>query len=140
MNDASYSLTMFSPPATLDEVHELLSAVWEKSPHVSAENQMRFETALIELVSNVFRHADTGDGVACALNIDISDMHIEAQLSDTGEPGDFKLMHATMPDELSESGRGIALIQALMDEFTFENQGEHNIWRILRRFTPEEAE
>jgi serine/threonine-protein kinase RsbW len=131
---------MFSPPATLDAVHELLQTVWEKSPEVSAENQMRFETALIELVSNVFRHADSGDGVACALSIDISDMHIEAQLRDTGEPGDFKLIEASMPDELSESGRGIALIQAVVDEFTYEQEGEHNLWKILRRFTPEEAE
>jgi len=131
---------MFSPPDTLDAVHELLQTVWEKSPEVSAENQMRFETALIELVSNVFRHADTGDGVACALTIDISDRHIEAQLSDTGEPGNFKLIEATMPDELSESGRGIALIQAVVDEFTYEQEGEHNIWKILRRFTTAEPE
>ena len=129
---------MFSPPDTLDAVHELLQTVWEKSPEVSLENQIRFETALIELVSNVFRHADTGDGVACALNIDITDMQIEAQLRDTGEPGDFKLIEATMPDELAESGRGIALIQAVVDEFTYEQEGEHNIWKILRRFTPEE--
>ncbi|HEY4898999.1 MAG TPA: ATP-binding protein [Candidatus Nanopelagicaceae bacterium] len=129
---------MFSPPSTLDEVHELLLTVWEKSPEVSLENQIRFETALIELVSNVFRHADTGDGVACSLKIDITDMHIEAQLRDTGEPGDFKLIEATMPDEFSESGRGIALIQAVVDEFTYEQEGEHNIWKILRRFTPEE--
>src|ERR1019366_2912365 len=140
MNKASYSLTMFSPPATLDAVHDLLSTVWEKSPKVNLENQMRFETALIELVSNVFRHADTGDGVACALTIDISDMQIEAQWRETGDPGDFQLMEAIMPDELDESGRGIPLIQAMMDEFTFENQGEHNFWRIVRKLTPSETE
>src|ERR1019366_88556 len=62
------------------------------------------------------------------------------QLRDTGEPGDFKLIEATMPDELAESGRGIALIQAVVDEFTYEQEGEHNIWKILRRLTPEEPE
>ena len=131
---------MFSPPDTLDAVHELLQTVWEKSPEVSPENQMRFETALIELVSNVFRHADSGDGVACALTVDITDMHVAAQLRDTGEPGNFKLIEATMPDELAESGRGIALIQAVVDEFTYEQEGEHNIWRIVRKLTPEAEE
>ena len=140
MKKSSHSLTMFSPPATIDAVHELLQTVWEKSPEVSPENQMRFETALIELVSNIFGHADSGDGVACSLTIDITDKHIEAQLRDTGDPGDFQLIETTMPDDLAESGRGIALIQAVVDEFTYENQGEHNLWRILRKLTPGEAE
>ena len=131
---ASYSLKMFSPPATLDEVHDLLSSIWEKSPEVTSDSQMRFETALIELVSNVFRHADKGEGVACALQIGIFSTHIEAVMRDTGEEGDFLIAGTEMPDPLQEGGRGIPLINALVDEFTYENDGEHNIWRIARKF------
>lgn len=135
----TYSLTLFSPPDTLEEVHKLLATIWEKSPEVSNDSQMRFETALIELVSNVFRHADKGEGVACALEIGISTTHIEAVMRDTGEEGDFKIVGAAMPDPLEEGGRGIPLINALVDEFTYANDGEHNVWRIARKFEqPEE--
>lgn len=137
---ANYSLTMISPPATLDEVHTLLAGIWEKSPEVSAENQMRFETALIELVSNIFRYADKGEGVACSLKINISNTDIEAVMRDTGEEGNIEIAGTAMPDPLEEGGRGIPLINALVDEFTYENDGEHNIWRIARKLeSPEES-
>ncbi len=136
---ASYALALISPPATLDEVHTLLAGIWEKSPEVSSESQMRFETALIELVSNIFRHADSGEGVACSLKINISDTDIEAVMRDTGESGEIEITGTAMPDPLDEGGRGIPLINALVDEFTYENDGEYNVWRIVRKLQEPEA-
>jgi serine/threonine-protein kinase RsbW len=129
----SHTLIIDTPPDTLDAVHDLLRAVWEKSPDVDVSDQIRFETALIELASNIFRHADSGKGVSCALSIDISPQSIEANLKDTGEPGDIELVNLSMPEEFAESGRGLALIRALVDEFTYERVDDHNFWRIARR-------
>ena len=40
-----------------------------------------------------------------------------------------------MPEELAESGRGIALIQALVDELEYVRSGSSNHWRISRSRT-----
>ena len=135
MSTRIHTLLIHTPPTTLDAVHSLLESIWEQSSDVSKEDQMRFETALIELASNIFRHADNGTGISCSLSVQINNNQIEANLRDTGQPGDIQLTGVEMPDEYSESGRGIALIQALVDEFTYERDGEHNVWHILKRKT-----
>lgn len=130
-----HTLTLSTPPDTLDSVHELLETVWAKSPEIAKDDQMRFETALIELASNIFRHADSGSGISCTLQIKITPEQIKAQMRDTGEPGEIQLTGLVMPNDLSESGRGLVMIQALVDELTYEREGEHNVWRITRKLS-----
>ena len=135
MNAKSHTLLIDTPPDTLDSVHDLLRVIWDKSPEVDIQDQMRFETALIELASNIFRHADTGSGVSCSLSVHISNDKIEASLRDTGQPGDIEIVDAEMPDVLAESGRGLALISALVDEFTYERIDDHNVWHIAKKMS-----
>jgi len=106
--------------------------VWKSTPHIDGAEQMRFELAVIELVSNVIKHADTGTGVSCTLTIETFADRIEAVLRDTGEPGNMQLSDRAMPDENAESGRGIPIIQALVDNFSYERDGKLNIWRMIR--------
>jgi serine/threonine-protein kinase RsbW len=123
---------MTSPPDDVDTVHDLLARVWDDSPAVSAGDRMRFETALIELASNVMRHADAGQGVSCTLTIDVTEDGIEARLRDNGRPGDIELSRIEMPDEEAESGRGLALIHSLVDEVEYRRAADENHWRIRK--------
>jgi serine/threonine-protein kinase RsbW len=70
--------------------------------------------------------------VSCTLTVEVSDARIEANLRDTGKPGNIELVNRSMPEGLSETGRGIPLIQALADEFSYEREGDLNRWRIIR--------
>lgn len=123
---------MTSPPDDIDAVHELLSTVWADAPNISSTDRLSFETALIELTANVFRHADGGDGISCTVDVETFDDRIEATLSDTGERGEIELVDRPMPHSLSESGRGIPLIQALVDELDYTRVGNTNQWRMTR--------
>lgn len=132
-DSTSHTLLMSSPPDDVDTVHALLATVWRETPMISVIDRISFETATIELVSNVMRHADSGSGVSCTLTVEVSDYRIEANLQDTGKPGHVDLVDRAIPDEFAESGRGILLIQALVDELSYEREGSHNHWRIMRK-------
>jgi serine/threonine-protein kinase RsbW len=127
-----HTLKMSSPPDDVDTVHDLLETVWTDSPAIELEDRFSFETALIELASNVMRHAHDGSGVSCVLTIETFPDRIEATLSDTGEPGEVHLAERDMPDVLAESGRGIPLIQALVDELRYDRTDGLNRWYITR--------
>jgi serine/threonine-protein kinase RsbW len=131
-DSGDHKITLVAPPDDVDTVHGLLDGVWADFPSVSAIDRASFETALIELASNVLRHAAGGSGVRCDLIIEVTDGRIEARLSDTGLTGDIDLLPRAMPDDLSEAGRGIPLIQALVDELEYARSGSLNHWRISR--------
>ena len=128
-----HTVSMSSPPDDVDTVHSLLEDVWRSETHISVIDRISFETALIELVSNVIRHADSGLGVICTLTVEVASDRIDATLRDTGEPGDVELIGRAMPDDLAESGRGIPLIQALVDDLTYEREGNLNRWNLHRK-------
>lgn len=153
VSSSTHTLTLISPPDDVNSVHALLETVWADAAHVSPTDRFSFETALIELASNVLRHADTGCGVTCGLRLEVSEDRIDARLIDTGAivtellaatdrptdaPIDTEAALAgvldtrEMPDALCESGRGIALIQALVDELDYVRDGDVNHWHIVR--------
>jgi len=94
---------------------------------------MAFETALIELASNVIQHSETDSGVTCVLSIGVEADRLFARLSDTADAGGITLAGHTMPGDLAESGRGIALIQALVADLRYERVGDRNLWSFERK-------
>lgn len=133
---ASHSITLVAPPDDVDAVHQLLAEVWVDFPSVSTVDRTSFETALIELASNVIRHAGGGAAVRCDLTVSIVGGVIEARLTDGAAPSNADLVARGMPDALSEQGRGIPLIQLLVDEVEYIRSESVNHWRISRRLRP----
>ncbi|AJW80089.1 MULTISPECIES: ATP-binding protein [Clavibacter] len=138
MTETTRSLTLQSPPDDVDAVHELVAGLWDDRPDVGALDRMAFETALIELASNVIEHADDGQGVTCVVSVTVDDGVMSARLRDGSEPGDFRLTTREMPGADAESGRGLAMVQMLCDELTYERVGGENVWSVRRtRIEPE---
>ncbi len=138
MTETTRSLTLQSPPDDVDAVHELVAGLWDDRPDVGALDRMAFETALIELASNVIEHADTGQGVTCIVSVTVDAGVMSARLRDGSEPGDFRLTAREMPGADAESGRGLAMVQMLCDELTYERVGGENVWSVRRtRIEPE---
>jgi serine/threonine-protein kinase RsbW len=134
MTETVHAATISAPPDDVDAVHALLSEVWDAHPAIADLERMRFETALVELMSNVIRHSGPGV-VDCDLEITVTDDGLVALATDTADEVVADLGADEMPgDELAESGRGVPMIRALVDEFGYDRVGDRNRWRIARRF------
>lgn len=127
-----HSLDLSCPPDDVTAVHTFLERVWGTEPSVSAEDRMALELALVELASNVIEHGAAGTGVSCTLRLDVGADAVEANLVDDGVPVPVDPSVARLPDALAESGRGLALVQMVVDDLRYERVGDRNRWTVRR--------
>lgn len=120
-------------PGWLDEVHDALARLWAATPVVPDLDRMRFETAVIEIATNIVRHTvPTGVGpVDATVLLRSEPPRLEAVLSDDGSAVVVDLDPGPV-DDLAESGRGIALVQNAVDSLSLTREDGRNTWRITR--------
>ncbi len=135
-DDTGVRLTVPAEPAALDTVQDALAGLWERSG-VDAVTAMRFETGLVEITANVIEHSFDPDhpGREFTLVVEVGAAEVTAQLSDNGKPAAIDLSDVTLPDDDAESGRGLAIALATLDELTHEHRDGLNIWHLSLRRT-----
>lgn len=127
-----------SAPATpemLELVHAVLERLWEAHEDVAMADRVRFETAVVEVLGNIIEHAYELDSPAAGnrrfdVSLVASETELVAAFGDDGLPMAIDLSTVAMPDELAESGRGLALAMAALDDLSYERQGGRNLWRL----------
>jgi serine/threonine-protein kinase RsbW len=130
------TLQFRTPPDSVDVVHEMLAQLWEEREDVDEMDRFAFETALIELTANVIQHSCSTTAIVCRLGVEVDDDSLRALLVDSADPPGIDTSPRAMPDAFAESGRGIALIQALVTTFDYERSASHNVWSLCRNRTP----
>lgn len=132
---ASRSFRDQARPEAIDAVHSQLDALWDDASFVPEIDRMTFATAVVEAASNVVQHAVPESAVPVELGVDICirEASLRAKVSAFGA-ADPAIGGADpeMPDEEAESGRGLALIQALVTTVTFLRQDGTNTWVLSR--------
>ena len=94
---------------------------------------MECELALVEACSNAIQYAD-GRGKEDGVIIDASLKKAEVELRVTDHTAGFKWPErASLPDAESEKGRGIFLIQSLMDSTEYLKGPDTNVLIIRKR-------
>jgi serine/threonine-protein kinase RsbW len=130
-----YRLDGLAVPAVLKELHGLLERVGREHADVPAEDLMLFETAVIEIAGNVVEHGRPPGEVPYAFELTVHPDRIEAWLSDTAQAVVVS-DEPSMPPELAEEGRGLALADLALDELTYRREGGENRWHMTRRRRP----
>ncbi|MCM3697481.1 ATP-binding protein [Microbacterium oleivorans] len=123
-----------SGPADLslvDAVHEALDDMWEAVPDVSDEDRMLFALAVSEIATNVVEHATGEQEATVSIRLSVAADELVAVMSDDADPALIRLDRVSMPDADAESGRGLALALAALDELRHEAD-DGNVW-VLRR-------
>ncbi|MHA7261864.1 ATP-binding protein [Arthrobacter sp. TMN-37] len=120
-------------PAAIDDLHAELDAMWESASFVPALDQMAFTTAVIEAASNVVQHSVAAPGCELRLAVTLTVMAsvLQARISEVGAVPAPEMPPASLPDDDQESGRGLALIEALTT-ITVELRGETKTWVLSR--------
>lgn len=132
----TYKHGLSVPPDDITVVHEFLDGVWKENSHITRRDRNSMETAIVELTSNIILYASATAGIKCEIVIDIDTEAISATITDNGDLAELEIDEHIMPDEFSESGRGIPLIRVLVDEFSYANVGKENTWKISKRIQP----
>ncbi len=129
----TFEIALTSPKERSDAIHSQLERVWIEAPHVNSADRLSFETALIDLVSNVFKHGDFDVASSCTIILNTYPDRIECSVTDSGSPRNLQMEGHSTPDEIAESGREILLIQALVDELDYRRERDLNCWHMVKK-------
>jgi serine/threonine-protein kinase RsbW len=130
--EREYVIEALAVPETIADLHELLARVGRENSDVSDMDLMMFETAVIEIAANVVEHGRPEGQVFYTFRLLLLDDRIEAALSDSGEELYGQPLAASLPDEMAERGRGLALADAVLDELVYERCQERNTWKMIK--------
>ncbi|MFW6775069.1 ATP-binding protein [Nocardioides sp. CPCC 205120] len=127
-------LDLAAEPGALDDAHDALEQAWEDHPEVGEGERLRFVMATMEILGNVVEHAYAADDEPrrrrLALEVRRADGGLVGTISDNGQPAALDLSDVTMPGEDAESGRGLALAAAALDELAYERVEGRNVWTL----------
>ncbi|GAA3602968.1 ATP-binding protein [Agrococcus terreus] len=127
--------TTLEGPADLRLVEQVLDALerlYEAADDVAADDRVLFQLAVSEVATNIAEHGLPPGSVRVRVRLEVAPERLAASFVDTARPASVDLDEAEMAAPLEESGRGLAMAVAALDEFTHERSGG-NTWSLVRR-------
>lgn len=134
-SDESAAQASLTGPAELgfvDEVLDTLDGLYTATGDVSDEDQTLFSLAVSEVATNIVTHSEADAEVTVTADLAVDEEELSAQFEDNADPADVPLEAATLPDELAESGRGLAIAKMALDELSHEVNDGH-VWQLMRK-------
>lgn len=122
-------------PTCLDKVHELLAELWTEAADVADVDRTLFELAVMEVAGNIVQHSVSDDVILCNLHVQVFDTRLDALFLDTAQEVIVNLTAAHLPDDMAESGRGLAMTIGAVDQLSYQREGALNCWRLSRTRT-----
>ena len=116
----------------VDAVHSLLDELFDATDSVGDEDQMLFRLAVSEVATNIVEHAESREPIEIDFTLTCDADQLSAIFTDTADPALIDLDGVEMPGADAESGRGLAIALAALDELTRRTE-EGNTWVLRRR-------
>ena len=103
-------------------------AVVDRLEALDAQQDARFAVRLLvsELFTNAVKYGSRREGARVRLMVAVSDAYLRVEIGDRGRG--FAEQRTTMPDAESESGRGLAFLDALADRWGIVSDTETCVW------------
>lgn len=134
VSSTRFEVEMAAHEGAIDHAQDLVEKLFGEHPDVSGRDRFRFETAVVEVLANIVEHAFSGDDVSgvrrLRLTLAATPTELTALLADNGEPAGVDLSAVIMPGEDAESGRGLALALAAVDDLQYRHVEGRNYWDL----------
>ncbi|OQY19892.1 MAG: anti-sigma factor [Desulfobacteraceae bacterium 4572_35.1] len=89
---------------------------------------------LTEAMANTIKHANSNDPCKDVhITINVSDENLCIKVYDQGQGFDISTTGTALPEPTDDHGRGIFLINTLMDSVTYKNCGNGNVLEMKKR-------
>lgn len=119
-------------PDALNDIATGLQRVWTAHPHVPPGVRMHLEIAAGEIGANIIEHAAAGRPVWMTMDVAVFADHVRVEFTDDGDPVDVDINAATLPDEMAERGRGLALARSVLAELAYQRR-DVNHWILVSK-------
>jgi serine/threonine-protein kinase RsbW len=130
-----YHLEGLAVPESLDRLHALMDRVRSEHQEVDATELMLFETAIVEIHGNVVQHGQPQGKVLYAFDLEVCTDQLVGSLADNGEAVPDLSGRSGLVGEDAESGRGLQLARAALDDLRFTRHNDRNNWQMVKRRT-----
>lgn len=117
---------------TLDVIGGMLEELWFSNDHVPDSVRTEMAIAVAEISANIIEHAAKECPVRLHMEVRVLPDKVTVSFVDDGPPAKVDVSSAVMPDKTAESGRGLALAQAVLDRLHYRRSAV-NHWTLVSR-------
>lgn len=119
---------------TLNDISGVLDRIWSAHSHVPDVVRVQIGIAAVEIGANIVEHASHGRSVRLRMMVDVRPDEVEVIFTDDGPPAVVDLGAVSMPHEMAEGGRGLALAQAALGRLNYCRDLVNRWTLISKRF------
>lgn len=127
-----HAMETMTGPETLEKIQHTLDLAWSDED-VSELTRMYVELAVSEVGANIIEHSGDGDPVRLRMVVTVAPDRVSVDFTDDGNPTPVDPNASTMPDAMSERGRGLAIAHRVLDELSYRRDRRGNHWTLVRR-------
>ena len=114
---------------------EAITQLLEPEPGIDEGDSYGVQLAAHEICTNIVDHAYQGRPtglIEARLTLTGPPRRLEIELRDQGAAFDPTAVQSPNLDEPQEGGYGLYLAHALVDQVTYQRQGNQNVWRLVK--------
>lgn len=125
-----------SCPEFPEDIRRTLDVAWGDHDEVPEFVRLDMAIAAVEVGNNILEHAGVGRDLRIRMEVRVLGGEARVDFTDDGLPAAMDLAAVRMPDPFAESGRGLALAQALLSDLSYsrDNEGRNRWTLVSQRF------
>lgn len=122
-------LNTSATPEALEEFDRLLAKTWSENSHVPQVIQMQVGIAVGEIGANIIKHSAPA---RVRMEVKALPREVWVEFEDDGIPVDIDLSDIRLPEDMAETGRGLALAQAALARLSYRRDTV-NRWTLVSK-------